>query len=187
MTTVLPRVGQTLEQRNLGPILTQPSAGMNILLKILQEEKLQKALRRQAHPIRVTQSTHESAPQLGDLHTHLEEHQLGDLPLPTEINPLRRSAYSPGSPRARSSRKRYPVYPRECTSARRPAYSPGGTTSRRLAYTPEIYGIHRPAYSPGGTPARRESPLRRPTCSRGGGSIKRRPVYSSENIPPRLL
>ena len=106
---------------------------------------------------------------------------------PTEINPHRRSGYSQGSPRARSSRKNYPVYPRERISARRPAYSPGGTPSRRLAYSPEIYGIHRPAYSPGGTPARRQSPLRRPTCSRDGKSIKRRPVYSSENFQPRLL
>ena len=106
---------------------------------------------------------------------------------PTEINPHRRSGYSQGSLRARSSRKNYPVYPRERISARRPAYSPGGTPSRRLAYSPEIYGIHRPAYSPGGTPARRQSPLRRPTCSRDGKSIKRRPVYSSENFQPRLL
>ena len=101
----------------------------------------------------------------------------------TEID--RRSTYSPGSPRARSSRKNYPVYPRERTSVRKPAYSPGGTPSRRLAYSPEIYGIHRPAYSPGGTPARRQSLLRRPTCSREGKSTKRRPV--SENIPPSLL
>ena len=94
MTTVLSRVGQTLEHSNLGPILTQPSAGMNILLKKLQEEDLyilqelieiQKALQRQDHPVRVTQSTHESAPQLGDLHTHLEVHQLGDLPLPLKL------------------------------------------------------------------------------------------------------
>ena len=94
MTTVLSRVGQTLEHRNLGQILTQPSARMNILLKILQEEDLyihqelvenQKALQRQDHPVRVTRSTHESAPQLGDRHTHLEEHQLGDLPHPLQL------------------------------------------------------------------------------------------------------
>ena len=102
-----------------------------------------------------------------------------------ENTPGRRPVYSPGahkksegSPRARSSRKRYPVYPRERTSARRPAYSPGGTPARvvpvdseysevpprsppkkplakRLSYSPEVTPARRPTYSPGGTPARR--------------------------------
>ena len=99
--------------------------------------------------------------------------------------PARRPVYSlgahrksEGSPRARSSRKCYPVYPRERTSARRPAYSPGGTPARvvpvdseylvvssrsppkkplakRLSYSHEVTPARRPAYSPGGTPARR--------------------------------
>ena len=156
MTTVLSRVGQTLEHRNLGQILTQPSARMNILLKILQEEDLyihqelvenQKALQRQDHPVRVTRSTHESAPQLGDRHTHLEEHQLGDLPLPLKLTRfggqhILQALQGQDHP-VKITRSTH-----DSTSARRPAYSSGGTPSRRLPYSPEIYGIHRPAYSP---------------------------------------